>query len=570
MAALATARDTLQTRVDALVAADSEHTTQLAALRTEHAGEHAARAESESRAEQLATELALVQAEALRLREDRARVLAAVDDESAEPVAVIRALRERLVAVEGQLAAYDAEHAELARRAAAEARAVEERLALARAERESTDAEYRRERDAAEAERRRERDLADAEHAREREALEAERRRERDVAEAEHRREFDTLRAAHGRTVEETIAEHRRLLKEVATAHRGELRELMAVHERALADRAAEIARVDAERRGMLAQTETLRAALAAAEQARDVAEGARAARVATPSIAASLHVAVSADDLAAAAADVEQPSISAPLIEVVQRDGHHILESDAARWEVIHAALSAALPPTPGRSLMVANLLAAFPSRLYDLTAAATAGTTLVGYAADAHDRSCILGAVRCFVDPPTAEEAAAVLEAMPRGTRRVLTLSEDVDAFLGAKIGLAKAGHSVSMACDAKQATDLLEMLTPDAVFVDVRSAPAAAAQFLGALAPESGRVVVVLVHGDPAGNLLPCVIQRLLHPAPLDPAALVETCRAVLAGPPSAARTAPVKAIRPFERPKPMLPRKPLARRLIPRRR
>jgi len=257
-------------------------------------------------------------------------------------------------------------------------------------------------------------------------------------------------------------------------------------------------------------------------------------------------------------------------MVEIVQRDGHHILESDAARWEQIHVALGG-LPPAPGRSLMVANLLAAFPAGLYDLTAAATAGSTLVGYAADAHDRSCILGAVRCFVDPPTAAESVAVLDAMPKGTRRVLTLSEDVEAFMETKMGLAKAGHSVSMACDAKQASDLLAMLTPDAVFVDLRTAPTAAAAFLAALAPESGGVLVVLVHGDPAGNILPCVIQRLLRPVPLDPAALVRTCRAVLDGPPNVAmpRSVAVKAIRPFERPK-TLPRKPAPRRLVPRRR
>src|SRR5207249_4023146 len=79
--------------------------------RQERASEQAARVESESRAEQLATELAVIQAEALRLREDRARVLAAVDDESAEPAAVVRALRERLAGVEGQLEAYAAERA---------------------------------------------------------------------------------------------------------------------------------------------------------------------------------------------------------------------------------------------------------------------------------------------------------------------------------------------------------------------------------------------------------------------------------------------------------------------------
>ena len=221
----------------------------------------------------------------------------------------------------------------------------------------------------------------------------------------------------------------------------------------------------------------------------------------------------------------------------------------------------------------MVANLLAAFPAGLYDLTAAAKAGATVVGYAADAHGRSRILGAVRCFADPPSATESAAVFDAMPKGPRRVLTLSDDVEAFIDAKAGLAKAGHSVSMACDAKQALDLLAMFTPDAVFIDLRTAPTAAAEFLAALAPESGRVLVVLVHGDPEGNVLPCVIQRLLRPAPLDPADLVKVCRDVLAGPSlSPMRMTPIKVIRPLERPNgaKVLPRKPVARRIVPRRR
>jgi chromosome segregation ATPase len=549
-------RDALRTRVETLQAADAERGAHLAAVRAERERQESSRVENDARAEQLATELAIIQAEALRLREDRARVLAAVDDEGAEPVTVIRALREQVVALEGQLAAHAAERVEVGRRAAAEARTTEERLAIARAEHEAAD--------------------------------------------REHRRALEAAQTAHARILDESMAAQRKALEDARTAHQGELANLTTAHARMLAERSVEVERLEARRRAAIADAEALRAVLAAAERARDATLAAAASErerlravavesssrtavavppevVAETSDAPTTACAGSVEDAAATpaaeapAATTQELSAAPPAVEVVQRDGHHILESDAARWEQIHAALSGALPPTPGRSLMVANLLAAFPSGLYDLTAAATAGATLVGYAADAHGRSCILGAVRCFVDPPTAAEAAAVLEAMPKGTRRILTLSEDVEAFLGAKIGLAKAGHSVSMACDAKQALDLLTMLTPDAVFVDLRTTPAAAAEFLAALAPESGRVLVVLVHGDPAGNILPCVIQRLLRPEPLDPSALLQTCRTFLAGPPSAVpqRSALVKAIRPLERPK-ILPRKPAARRLVPRRR
>jgi len=521
-------RAAVRERVGVLTVAEAQHATQLTALMADHERADAERREAARRAEQLATELAVVQAETLRLRDDRARVLAAVDDDGAEPVTVIRALREQVVALEGQLTAHGAERSELTRRAAAEARAMEERVAIARAE--------------------------------------------RDAAEAEHRREMQAAQTLHARTFDGTVAAHRKELEDVATAHQRE-REA----------RAADNERLDARRRAALVDAEALRLALAAAQHAREemrITVGARASMPPSFSIAGS--VTEEADESAKPGIEGDRDAgrdlattagAPSPGIEVVQRSGHHILESDAARWDQIHAALSAALPSVPGRSLMVANLLAAFPAGLYDLTAAAKAGVTVVGYAADAHGRSCILGAVRCFADPPSATEAAAVFDAMPKGPRRVLTLSDDVEAFIDAKAGLTKVGHSVSMACDAKQALDLLAMFTPDAVFIDLRTAPTAAAEFLAALAPESGRVLVVLVHGDPEGNVLPCVIQRLLRPAPLDPADLVKVCRDVLAGPSlSVPRMTPVKVIRPLERPNgaKVLPRKPVARRIVPRRR
>lgn len=498
--------ESLRHRVAGLATSEGEREAQIAALASERARAEAQRREAEHRAEEIATELAVVQAEALRLREDRARVLAAVDDDGGEPVAVIRALREQVVALEGQMGAHAAERNELTRQAAAEARAMEERLAMARAEREAAD--------------------------------------------ADHRRELEKAQNVHTKALEHTVAALRREMEQAATAHRRELEA-----------RVAEVARLEA------TVAETVSRSLDAQRGRAELRD-----TLITDAIPMGESDATDDGDRDDIGEDDEASSASGQSIEVVQRSGHHILESDAARWDQIHAALSAALPPVPGKTLMVANLLAAFPAGLYDLTAAAKAGATLVGYAADSHGRSRILGAVRCFADPPGANESAAVFDNVPKGPRRVLTLSEDVEAFIEAKAGLTKAGHSVSMACDAKQALDLLAMFTPDAVFIDLRTAPTAAAEFLAALAPESGRVLVVLVHGDPEGNVLPCVIQRLLRPTPLDPADLVKVCRDVLAGPSLAVARAPVKVIRPLERPNgsKVAPRKPIGRRIVPRRR
>jgi hypothetical protein len=135
----------------------------------------------------------------------------------------------------------------------------------------------------------------------------------------------------------------------------------------------------------------------------------------------------------------------------------------------------------------------------------------------------------MRALTEPPDAAAAAALLAGAARGTRRIITISSDVDTFMPAKLGLTKAGHSVSMACDYKQALDLLAILRPDAVFVDLRSEAESAAAFLDALlAPEHPRVLLVLVHGDPSGATLANVVERMLRPLPLDPSDLARKAR------------------------------------------
>jgi DNA-binding NarL/FixJ family response regulator len=85
--------------------------------------------------------------------------------------------------------------------------------------------------------------------------------------------------------------------------------------------------------------------------------------------------------------------------------------------------------------------------------------------------------------------------------------------------------------MACDEKQALDLLAILRPDTVLVDVRGAGAPSVEFLNALGPESGRVLTLLVHGDPSGATLASLAERMLRPNALDVNELVKVCRNAL---------------------------------------
>jgi len=54
------------------------------------------------------------------------------------------------------------------------------------------------------------------------------------------------------------------------------------------------------------------------------------------------------------------------------------------------------------------------------------------------------------------------------------VLTAGADADAFISLRQALARQGMSVSMAWDGKQASDLLQMVRPEVVVVDLDIPP------------------------------------------------------------------------------------------------
>lgn len=208
------------------------------------------------------------------------------------------------------------------------------------------------------------------------------------------------------------------------------------------------------------------------------------------------------------------------------------VLERDTTLRDHIQTALTSAIPAARG-SVVAVNLLDCDQETLQQLAdvAATDPGALIVGYAADAQRGSRILGPLRCFDTPPGAPEIAAALEGANRGNRRTILLSEDIDAFMVAKTALTKSGHSVSMACDEKQALDLLAILRPDTVLVDVRGKGVPAVEFLDALGPETGRVLTLLVHGDPSGAALARLAERMLRTTALDVNELVKVCRNAL---------------------------------------
>ena len=121
----------------------------------------------------------------------------------------------------------------------------------------------------------------------------------------------------------------------------------------------------------------------------------------------------------------------------------------------------------------LIVNLTA--PGALHALARLRAAGSSLRFWACLALGdgaRVLPLGMVEPIVLPVTADALADALAGYAvRGTR-VVTLGRDVETFAGFRQSLARHGLSVSMAWDAKQATDLIGMVRPEVAIVDLES--------------------------------------------------------------------------------------------------
>lgn len=125
-------------------------------------------------------------------------------------------------------------------------------------------------------------------------------------------------------------------------------------------------------------------------------------------------------------------------------------------------------------------------------------APTRIVGFiATGAADRALPLGAIEPASLPLAPDAIVAALARHAPAKGRVVTVGADVDALLSLRQALARQGTSVSLAWDAKQATDLLDMVNPHAVVADL-GAPHDACAVLGRLAANSPVPAAVLIEG------------------------------------------------------------------------
>jgi hypothetical protein len=122
-----------------------------------------------------------------------------------------------------------------------------------------------------------------------------------------------------------------------------------------------------------------------------------------------------------------------------------------------------------PGR--LVVNLAA--PGALQALVKLRAKGAAMRfwGCIADgAGGRALPLGMVEPACRPLDPDAVLASLSAYSTRGTRVVTLGADVEALVSLRQALARQGLSVSMAWDAKQAAELLAMVRPEVVIVDM----------------------------------------------------------------------------------------------------
>jgi hypothetical protein len=121
-------------------------------------------------------------------------------------------------------------------------------------------------------------------------------------------------------------------------------------------------------------------------------------------------------------------------------------------------------------------------------------------GCVADAESgRGLVLGVVEPASQPLDPNAILALLEQYGTKGKRVLTTGEDVDALISLRQALTRNMMSVSMAWNAKQAVDLLPMVRPHVVVIDLGLAPADAIPVLGLVAATKPCPVTVLVPGS-----------------------------------------------------------------------
>jgi chromosome segregation ATPase len=305
-------------------------------------------------------------------------------------------------------------------------------------------------------------------------------------------------------TVERLQTAERELRQEMQSRDRelGNARERLETVTRQLAEtdaKAKGLGEAEARARELEAQLQAMRTAMAEAVTAvEDEAKAKAKTAPSTPPVAASGSPAHG------------RPKASPKGAAGVKTDGSvsRLAVIDATeRWAGVSLHGVDVLPVEPGADLharleggtgdrVLINI--ASPAALDTLVAARAAGLTApaCGYVIGPKgDRALPLGFVEVTPVPVDTDQVLAMLGPfVSRGTR-VLMAGGDADVFISLRQALSRSGASVSMAWDGKQGVDLLAMVSPEVVVVDLDLPPKGGLDLVGRL-PQDEKIPVVAV--------------------------------------------------------------------------
>jgi CheY-like chemotaxis protein len=421
--------------------------------------------------------------------------------------------------MQGAVERLESGNADDVRQALAQARAAEEGRAEIQAEVESARSALAEQRSSFEA--------LEAENARMRgelarlEATDASRRSEEHRLEASLANEQARARAAEARLAElerhattlresgdRTIADSRERAAELAAvsahlesiaAERDRLREARATVESErdalmseLAASAAKVTRVEETLMREVAERERLAEALRVAQSALGALEGSRSERAPAVLEGRRVERPVPGGEPAQAPAEPARPRDTMRVLTVAPtgarantRDGGAkriaVIDVDPI-WESASISGHEVVVVSPEEdtagalaelepSRVVVNLAA--PGALEAVAALRGAGSEskvwgCIGLAGT--DRAIPTGIVEVAARPLDCDAILDILKAHTSRGTRVVTAGADVDTLMSLRQAMARLGMSVSMAWDAKQATDLLTVVRPEVVVIDL----------------------------------------------------------------------------------------------------
>ena len=320
--------------------------------------------------------------------------------------------------------------------------------------------------------------------------------------------------------LEQATARERRLQDALATSERTEHE-----HQETLAEAQALVQTLEAERATVVAELESLRTAMASSQRViMESEEETRVARAEAERLAVTHEATLTENtrlrDAAPArpaapgpAAKPAMPAKPAPPTPTVTipADTRVVAVLDTTpEWPTVGGVDVQVVPPGDGVVARLGEIAAgrcivnlAAPGAIASAASIRVAGVAVPLWGAivvATGERGLSLGLIEIVTRPIDPDLVRSQCATIAPKNARILAIGSDSSTFIALRQGLMKAGMSVSIAWDLKQATELMEIVHPHMVVLDLALPGRGAAALVSELARLETPPVLVLLPGSP----------------------------------------------------------------------